>query len=801
MARGDIRNRITLEGDEDVRRRLEALGRAGEQAVQQIGDAATGSNASLARLSEVSARFQNTFKTASVTLRDSAASFQVLGQRGREFGAQLAEVADRVVPHFREVMALATAGSVVGFIALAKSSADAAQRIGDGARSLNISVQSYQDLGQAAARTGTSLETATGLFARLARNISEAAKEQADAIGDITKELFGDLATNGVTVISSVGKAGTKATSQVVSDIANLQKLITQLAPRVQSALAEMGISKTAQEIVNRFIDIGSSSDAAGVKLRAFAQHAGAVGVTGKTVAEAIDLMKLSTDSTAATFARMGVQITDVKGKMLPLDQVLRILAENVDKFRGKVSSVADTAKIAGRGFVELIPILDQIREQTSALGLSLTKLDTEMSEKLIGSLAVLQFSLRNIGVVLTNAFAPSIIAIVDAITAAITNNATAFREWSTQLGGTVKPIADDIARAISNIGKAEEDQLPIQTAFVQSMLKTFTAIGEMFSILKIGLQDILAVINVVLAPINALFGTQLTAGVVLATLAILQFLGAFKLLGAGIALADAAISLFVTGRLVNLIELLGASGLLGVIGPAGALALAIGAIIIIFTDWGKAIDGVAATYRGLNSLIGALGDLLGPLGTNLRVISDLMKGDFTAAINTVKDAVINLFPPLSVAIKLFEKLRSLMGGGAPVATAPIPPPTDPTLGLGGDFASGGLVRGPGTATSDSILARLSAGEFVVNAFATARLLPLLEAINGGMNIMPRRTRFATGGLVTATAGSSDGSSVHFHLGGKSFKLWTDRDIRDALAREARRSKLLSAGPAPSAVG
>lgn len=47
-------------------------------------------------------------------------------------------------------------------------------------------------------------------------------------------------------------------------------------------------------------------------------------------------------------------------------------------------------------------------------------------------------------------------------------------------------------------------------------------------------------------------------------------------------------------------------------------------------------------------------------------------------------------------------------------------------------FAAGGFVRGPGTSTSDSIPARLSNGEFVMNAEATARNRPQLEAMNSG---------------------------------------------------------------------
>ncbi|MBD9555664.1 D-alanyl-D-alanine carboxypeptidase family protein [Ensifer sp. ENS03] len=64
---------------------------------------------------------------------------------------------------------------------------------------------------------------------------------------------------------------------------------------------------------------------------------------------------------------------------------------------------------------------------------------------------------------------------------------------------------------------------------------------------------------------------------------------------------------------------------------------------------------------------------------------------------------------------------------------------------LGGlfGFAEGGHVRGPGTGTSDSIPARLSNGEFVVNAKATKSNRSLLEAVNAG-----RELKLAAGGYV-----------------------------------------------------
>jgi tape measure domain-containing protein len=54
--------------------------------------------------------------------------------------------------------------------------------------------------------------------------------------------------------------------------------------------------------------------------------------------------------------------------------------------------------------------------------------------------------------------------------------------------------------------------------------------------------------------------------------------------------------------------------------------------------------------------------------------------------------------------------------------------------------ARGGLIQGPGTQTSDDVFARLSSGEFVVNAAATQRNLGLLRAINSGV-AMPSMAR------------------------------------------------------------
>lgn len=89
------------------------------------------------------------------------------------------------------------------------------------------------------------------------------------------------------------------------------------------------------------------------------------------------------------------------------------------------------------------------------------------------------------------------------------------------------------------------------------------------------------------------------------------------------------------------------------------------------------------------------------------------------------------------------------------------------TGGVGGallgaiGLAEGGRVDGPGTETSDSVLARLSRGEYVINAKSARKFgLPFLDWINAlGDRPLASPPVFASGGLVGATAGASYGGA------------------------------------------
>lgn len=135
-------------------------------------------------------------------------------------------------------------------------------------------------------------------------------------------------------------------------------------------------------------------------------------------------------------------------------------------------------------------------------------------------------------------------------------------------------------------------------------------------------------------------------------------------------------------------------------------------------------------TQKAMDGAKGVAKDFLGGL------MSDLMSG--TDAATALANAFSNLASKLmDMALNsIIDSLFGSMFGGVGSIFG---------FSQGGvvEAATGGLIRGPGTGTSDSIPARLSDGEFVVRASQTSKHLDLLRAINDG-----KVAAFATGGLV-----------------------------------------------------
>jgi hypothetical protein len=163
---------------------------------------------------------------------------------------------------------------------------------------------------------------------------------------------------------------------------------------------------------------------------------------------------------------------------------------------------------------------------------------------------------------------------------------------------------------------------------------------------------------------------------------------------------------------------------------------------------------------------------------------------DWARAINAALDGIIAKAQSVGSAISraVSSATAAQAASGADVTA---PPSTDSF------FASGGYVRGAGSGTSDSILARVSNGEFVVNSAATSRIGV------GYLNHLNSLGRYATGGLVGlprfAGGGSvSGGTPVHLHFGGRSYQTVAQQSTANLLIQEGRSRQMLSAGARPS---
>lgn len=109
-------------------------------------------------------------------------------------------------------------------------------------------------------------------------------------------------------------------------------------------------------------------------------------------------------------------------------------------------------------------------------------------------------------------------------------------------------------------------------------------------------------------------------------------------------------------------------------------------------------------------------------------------------------------------------------------------------------YPRGGQVTGPGTSTSDSILARLSNGEFVVNAAATRMFRPVLEMINAaGLSRVPvpRATPAPVPLPSTAAAPTVQQTVVQVHVAGS---VWSERELLDVVQRQAAQRNIRNPG-------
>lgn len=230
-----------------------------------------------------------------------------------------------------------------------------------------------------------------------------------------------------------------------------------------------------------------------------------------------------------------------------------------------------------------------------------------------------------------------------------------------------------------------------------------------------------------------------------------------------------------------------------------------------------------------------ALGDsLVSPFENLATKIAEILER-MTSAVRTQFDAMLasvrSTVSQLQSAVATLESLASRAEAAAARAAAAGSGSAEQRANgglVGSRFAGGGRVSGPGTGTSDSILAWLSNGEFVIRKSAVdkygqgffaalnnmqvsgAQLLSRLRqgfASGGAVNLSGIMSSLTTGmlapSLVPAFADGgqvapSGGRPINLTIDSQTYQMMAPDDVADRLAKHQARRGLRQAGPKPS---
>lgn len=151
-----------------------------------------------------------------------------------------------------------------------------------------------------------------------------------------------------------------------------------------------------------------------------------------------------------------------------------------------------------------------------------------------------------------------------------------------------------------------------------------------------------------------------------------------------------------------------------------------------LFDNWKRAMDllgqgalwlwnnAISPAWEGIKTAISAAWNFVSPILDKFSAGWDALKSGISGAASAIKDAVTSAFSGLAAVIKAPLKVLGTFLASIPSEVFGFQVPGADKLNSWGKslqgFAAGGMVRGAGTGTSDSILAWLSNGEGVVTA-------------------------------------------------------------------------------------
>lgn len=354
-------------------------------------------------------------------------------------------------------------------------------------------------------------------------------------------------------------------------------------------------------------------------------------------------------------------------------------------------------------------------------------------------------------------------------------------------LGGVGAELLDVLEHDTEELKKFTEQADAINTKEAQQTIKAFRGA---LAALTLDISLLSQRFALAISPAFTAFLRSIQSSIENSNGTISEFISGLSSLGSAI---SSVVSFLSGGLATSLARLTG-----GWVTMGGIAKIALGGIVL-------AIVGLTGPIGAVVFAIGAITVAIGAVRDNW----DTIVGAAKSAFDAMKDNSVTRF--WERLLDVVAKLKSLLNGGGwknPLAGAG--GGGGANAGGGGNAteggnaqsnAAGGLIQGPGSGTSDSILSRLSNGEFVVKAAAVqAYGAGLFHALNNMM--LPG---FAQGGLVASPVRLGGGavtpatSTLNLSIDGRSFNgLRGPKTTIDDLSSFAIARQASAAGSSPS---
>lgn len=719
MARDTIRTRLTMEGVEEIKDQFQSLGKTVKDVFGEFRREfeATGNSAGLRKLEAIEGTFD---RIAAGGRRLTVATSQLKGNFaavGQSIGAMTVKVAA-----LKASFDLA-AGAILLF---ANNTSDAISKVADEAEGLGLDVTQFDGLRYAAEQSGDS-----------AKVLVSSLQKVRDAIGDAERQF--QAGANGIS--GAAGKIG----------------------------VAGVTVFRSIEEARKGF---------------------GLAGVSLNDYGEALDKSSDNSSRAAKAIKELGVSLVDAKGQGRPLREVYLDIADALSKIPDQAKQASIGQDIFGQSIVDLLPLINLGRagleawyEEGVKRGILLTKEQVEASKKYD---AAVQRIGRAFTALRNKVFAdiePALTAAVDGFTAYVNKNSDKIQKFVTETLTTVTSILKDIPALLSF---TKEGDAAVENKWLIELRDGLLFLGGVFKDVIITARD---------------FWNSLGEGTktVIVVGVLLQMTGAFSALGAAIPLVTAAFRVLNAVMLSNpWVLVIAALTLIAIriyenwdaisaylqqkwedikTGAANTwnaiVATAQEAWTQLKADASEAWDTISTgAANAFNTANGAAQDWYSDAEGLFSDFGSIVSDAFDDAISGIRSSFTGLIDWASGKLAdLRDLVNSLVDSISDAFSSSSSSSSSGGEGFGfsglGAWKTGGPVRGPGTGTSDSILARLSNGEYVLNKRAVDHYgLPLISAMNGLRASFGKMPGFSTGGLADGMRRSFSVQIPRFRDGG-----------------------------------